>query len=96
MSKSEDLAARARLNREIVLELLEKAKQLRAKAQALARESDTLAAKAVDDIADYLEEAADQLKQVWRCENCGYEDQHPRKECPKCHAPMRLIVLVKP
>jgi hypothetical protein len=64
MSESEDLAARARLNREIVLELLEKAKQLRAKAQALARESDTFAAKAADDIADYLEEAADQWQRI--------------------------------
>jgi hypothetical protein len=64
MSESEDLAARARLNREIVLELIEKAKQLRAKAQALARESDVLAAKAADDLADYLEEAADQWQRI--------------------------------
>jgi hypothetical protein len=64
MSLSEDIAARARLNRAIVLELIEKAKQLRAKAQALARESDALAARAAEDLADYLEEAADQWQRI--------------------------------
>jgi len=64
MSESEDLAARARLNREIVIELLEKARQLRTRAQALARESDIFAVKAADDIADYLEEAAERWQRI--------------------------------
>lgn len=60
MSKSENLAERARQNRAIVMDLLEKARQLRVKAQALAKASDVFAAKAAEDLADYLEEAADQ------------------------------------
>jgi hypothetical protein len=64
ISESEDLAARARLNRKIVLELLEKAKQLRAKAQALERKSDALAALAAENLADYLEKAAEQWQRI--------------------------------
>jgi len=64
LSETEDLAARARLNREIVNELLEKARKLREKARQLAKESDVFAAKAADDLADYLEEAADQWPRI--------------------------------
>jgi len=64
MSVVEDLAARARLNRRIVAELLRKAKLLREKAERLERESDRVAAAAALDLAEYLEGAAAE----WRTE----------------------------
>jgi len=64
LSESESIAERARLNREIVNELLEQARRLREKARKLAKETDVFAAKAAEDYADYLEEAADQWPRI--------------------------------
>lgn len=63
MSEGADLAARARLVRDIVEDLIRQARALRKRAEGLEKESDRLRAAAARDLADFLEGVAAEFKE---------------------------------
>lgn len=58
----EDLRMQAEITRGIVNELIDMAKKLRAKAEALERESEKLKAAVARDLAEYLENTAAEFR----------------------------------